>query len=355
MYHYTAIKNKKHNQKFKQKNLKIKQTPIKKNRTKSVVGDDKKSKKASNNQQQTNWTPFWQGMKKLLRLGFNICLALFLCYLAWLIAINIFLPQIIGLSQEKSLLLVQSNINERAAVVYLVKFAPQNKNIIVTEMSGDLQVPVSGGYGYYPLGSLAPLLKFETNNLDQIKGAYNFALKKIVDEVYFLPAMNEVEKSEDLQELFFSLIKNNLVEEGVFNMDYVKFFFEVKTSDNFRVIKMEAMSDETIGGAYVGSNKEKMVNCPVVLVNAAGVNGLVRKVSEMVEINGFLVVNWETAAKIEEKSVIYYDENELECEEVIAVMKRIFPMIETVVADGGEQARKNRAKTLIILGSEVAN
>lgn len=355
MYRYTAIKNKKHNHKFKQKNLKIKQISMKKKRAKPIVDDIKKSKKVLINQQKVNWSPFWLWIKKLLKMSLNISLALFLCYLIGVIAINIFLPQIIGLNEEKSLLLVQSNTNERAAVIYLVKLMPQNKSIVVTEMSGDLQVPVSGGYGYYPLGSLAPLLKFETNNLEQIKGAYNFALKKIVDEVYFLPSMNEVKKSEDLQELFFGLAKSDLVEEGALNMNYVKLFFEVKTSNNFKIVKLEAMNDEISGRVLAESNKEKLVNCPVVLVNAAGVNGLVRKVSEMVEINGFLVVNWETAAKAEEKSVIYYDESESECKEVAETMKRIFPMIETVVEDGGEQAKKNRAKALIILGSEVAN
>ncbi|MBQ6437793.1 LytR C-terminal domain-containing protein, partial [bacterium] len=297
------------------------------------------------------WSHLSQGVQVLTVVaGVAILLAIAVTML-----LNTALPQFFHLEEEKNILLVGADISSRADVIYLVNVNPATQTTTVTRLSATTLVPVIGGFGQYPLGSVAPVLaSFGANSLQEIRAGYTFALSSVIDEVYFWPELAEIRTAAELKNTFKSLIFDDLRRRSALDISLINSYFQIRANKPLAGVRQVSEVGQLAGGqAQLG--RSRLVACPVTLMNAADVNGLASRTSQMLENSGFSVVNWDTAAQTIERSSIYYDGSEPDCLEVVALVQKIFPQLELVEDDGGAQGQKYRSKAVISLGRELAD
>ncbi len=355
MYKYTAAKNQQANERLQKRQLSKQIFHNQANNKKTSKNSSKMVKKTI--EKPTKELPkieIPEWLIKVAQIGGSLLLAGVGLVVMLMIGVNSFLPQVFKIKQEKNLLLVNNTIDQGASHLYLVKLSPQTETANIFSLKGDSLVPIAGGYGQYPLGFLAPLLRFENNDLEKITAAYNFALKQAVDEVYFMPQLGELKDKKTVEQAIGKLIKNDFWRTTRLQKQWLEIYFYLKTAQFFSIKDFE-FKNETQGLDIPFLAKEKLNGCPVVLVNSAGVNNLAQSHGQMLEANGFLVVNRENPIKKIEESVIYYDQNENDCQQLIGLAQKLLPRISKIVPDGGEQAKQYRAKMVINLGVDFAN
>ncbi|MDO5561643.1 MAG: hypothetical protein Q4G02_02620 [bacterium] len=357
MYRYTSAKNQRANKKLLQKQLKkkvpvatakkssqakagprrVKKTVTRKSPSKSVAQTRKKS-----------W--FWSNF---VAVTVSLCLFLVLCYLMIVLCLKFFLPQFFAFSAERNILLIGGAPEEKAKNIYILRLSPANETVKVFTLDSQTLVPVSGGYGDYPLGFVAPLLQLEASNTQELVAVYNFALKQAIDEVYFLPSLHEPLDETAVVRDFWSLIKRELSLTTNVRRQLWEIFFYLQRETSFTKGKLAIAGDAGVTAQFLA--KEKITQCPAVLINTTNINGLAAKASQMAEMNGVVVVNLESSSEDLWENEVYYDQNEPDCLKLVQVLQNSFPQLGKLVPDNGTLAAQNRAKAVIKLGRSLSD
>ncbi len=185
----------------------------------------------------------------------------------------------------------------------------------------------------------------------ELVAIYNYALGQAIDEVIFVDEAVNPDGLPEIREAFWTLLKEQLGQTGTIESDLLEAFFHLQKDYPLLV--------ETVDVAGAGEmlddlNKEVILGCPVVLINTTMINGLASKVSVMLETNGALVVNYDSSNEDLQDNVIYYDENEASCEQLLQIIKNSLPNIGEIIADQGKMGQENRAKMVIKLGESLS-
>lgn len=344
-YRYTGKKNRQANRKLQKRQQNKKVVKVKSSRsqvkTNRSTAPSHSQKKRSSATTQTQKKPT-QGKNAQKRRQRTLVAALsqFFVWLVLVILIillvaNSLLPQFASLKQATNILLVGSTSEQTAQYLYLIQVLPDTNTVTISALDGNVSVPITGGYGNYPLGSLSPLLHLEENNLAQITAAYNFALKQAIDEVYFLPTLTNWQNKEMALHDLSSAAKKELW----------PLYFTVKSSEYFY---LQNNNDRLLG-------KTKLTECPTVLINAAGISGLAKQTSQMLEMNGLQIINWGNTGEKLTTTQIFYDENQTACLEAVKILQRVLPANSQYLADQGNEAQKHRAKMVIYLDETISD
>ncbi len=358
-YQYTAAKKQQGNRKFAQKQLgkktaKTKKLPLDVKKTrKSLVKTAGKGSKKTKNQTQKGQRQERQWRERILAALGKIGGLFFLGYLVFVLLMKFFLPSFFSLdNEEKNLLLIGGTPEDKAAVIYILRLSSTDDSVKVFLLDSQALVPVSGGYGNYPLGNIAPLLQLEANQNQTLVAVYNFALKQAIDEVYFVPDLQIPESEKQVKADFWRLIKKELALTTQARAELWRIFFFLQKENSFLKNNLK-ISDQGVEG--IGLAKEKNTQCPVVLINTTKINGLASKVSRMAEMNGAVVINLESNEENLLDSEIYYDQNEPACVELINVLQNSLTKVGKIVPDSGVLGAQNRAKAVIKLGQSLSN
>lgn len=369
-YQYTAVKKQQANKKFAQKQLGKKtvgKTALSKKgnigsaKTKKTSFDLKKTRKSSvkiatRNYKKDQAKTRKQGKswrEKIFAIFWKIIGLLFLGYLIFILLMKFFLPSFFSLNnEEKNLLLIGGTPSEKASIMYILRLSPVDDSVKVFLLDDQALVPVSGGYGYYPLGNIAPFLQLQADKNQTLVAVYNFALKQAIDEVYFIPELKIPENEKQVKNDFWCLIKKELALTTQARTQLWKIFFFLQKDTSF--IKNELKINDD-GATYLGLAKEKKTQCPIALINTTKINGLASKVSKMAEMNGAVVINLESNEENLADSEIYYDQNEPACVELINILQNSLTKVVKVVPDSGALGAQNRAKAVIKLGQSLSN
>ena len=275
------------------------------------------------------------------------------CYL---IVMNTILPHFFHLERSKTVLLVGSRMDTQAKLLYLVRIEPAIKTVQVTDLSWEMLVPVVGGqdHGLNPLGSVAPILKnYDHASSQWVKAAYIFALGRGIDEVRFLPDLTTITTKKDLQSQWQALLGDRLARTTKVDRELIDEYFQLRSSKYFVWEKVREKDQLTSQTQLL--DRQKLVNCPVVLVNAAQVNGLARAFEQLIAGYGAAVINLSTARESAERSIIYYDEQQPDCQTLVQIATDTLPLTPQLIPDGGVRARQDRAEAVIILGQELSD
>ena len=357
-YRYTAAKKQQANRKFAQKQLGKKSTTkkpsfdLKKSRKTTANGSKQKNRsakpvKANGQKKSKKW------LETAGAIVWKLGLVILLIYLTFVLLMKFFLPNFFSLNnEERNLLLIGGTPGEKATVIYILRLSASDDSVKVFLLDSQALVPVSGGYGSYPLGNVAPFLQLEADQNQKLTAVYNFALKQAIDEVYFIPDLKVPKDEKQVKKDFWRLIKKELALTTQTRAELWKIFFFLQKDTSFIKNSLK-INDE--GTNETSLAKEKKTQCPVVLINTTKINGLASKVSLMMEMNGAVVVNLENNEENLTESEIYYDQNEPVCTELINVLQNSLTKIGKIVPDEGKLGAQNRAKAVIKLGQSLSN
>jgi len=271
----------------------------------------------------------------------------------YVILMNNYFPRQFALTDEKNILLVGASINERAEKLYLVRLDPVASRATVFLLPGSLEVNLVGQYKRYPLSSVSPLVYRYSEDLQEVKASYNFALGTVLDEFYFVPNLGELTTRTDLQTAFKDLTLDDWQRTSEFNRDLLADYFALRASKYFTITPVEDVAKLHAGA--LTTNTRQLVHCQLRVYNAATANGLARRVSDMLALDGVSVIKLETASEKIEQSTIYYDETQEDCVKLVQLLQDNLPKGVIGVADGGSVARAQRAGAVLYLGEELAN
>jgi len=271
----------------------------------------------------------------------------------YVILMNNYFPRHFRIDQEKTILLVDASINERADNLYLLRLDPVTSRVTVAVLPGSMEVDLVGQYKRYPLSSVSPLVYRYSESLQEVKAAYNFALGMVLDEFYFVPGAREVTTRAGLQQLLQNLILDDWKRTSQWDRDLIADYFALRSSKYFTLEQVRDIAD--LSGKNTTASRSQLVHCQLRIYNAAAADGLARRVSEMLTGDGVNVIKLETANEKIDQSTIYYDETQEDCVRLVEILQANLPKGVTAIGDGGEVARAQRAGAVLYLGEELAN
>jgi hypothetical protein len=366
MYRYSDKKNRQENKRFHQKQLKLNQksssAPVVKGGKKKSGVRSRRSSKTKNTSSKTTLKakktlllsrrlPWLPGLIKVL--GY-LLVSVILVAATIFLCLNSFLPLIYTLENEQTLLLIDNEVQSGASKLYLVRVLPEAKTISVLALPPSMLVPVAGQHGTYPLGQVAPFLTAEGQSVVEIRKSHNLAFGLTLDELYFVLGLSDLENLADVKRNFNLLLWQTFEHHLALPQELLDLYFTVRSSSQLKITTAETL-DQVLAWGKSGGIKAPVTACPLVIVNAAGADGLAGRVSQILEQNGLEVRHMTTATQVTGSSKIYYDETVADCQEVVRQVQETLPQQVEVIADQGEQARKDRGLAVVYLGEEISN
>lgn len=371
MYRYSDQKNRRDNRRLQAQNLNRRRRVVKKIKHKNIGLSPKNQYKKKNSQRKTANTnkahpkqqsavlagylgrlsAWWQRFWRLL-CGFVFVAGL--AILSFLLCMNSFLPMVFELDKEYTIMLVEKNQSPVANKLYLLHFHHQASRLSLLSMNEQMLIPIAGQYGEYPLSTVASFLEAEGSSTEEIRKTYNLAFGQVIDQIYFLEKLpadlnHKNQLKQVFHQYFFTAVKN-LQPLGE---KFFRLYFAVRSYNNFNFTVADDLAKVQAWGGRV-ADKSQFIACPLVLINAAESRGLANRVSQVLEQNGLEVRHLGSSSESTGSSSIYYDDGNLACTQAVNTVLQILPKDLSLIPDGGQMAKKHRAKTVIILGKALA-
>lgn len=291
--------------------------------------------------------------KKLARINFLRRISFFILslLLTTLLVYFFVLPSLVNNNiDSRNILIVSDKLDVHSKYTYLAHISENNLKNTIISFPGEQVVAVTGGYGEYPLQSVYQLLKIDKKDDQFIKYTYSKLLGISVDEVITVgDQLNEISENK-FSGYFIARFFKDLTKVK-FSKAYSSLYLHYKTKEialletdsleNFKKYKHEF---ETISGVL-------SQHCSVAVVNASGENGVARQTGDIIEKSGALVVRIDDVQKLEEKTVIYYGSDPVDCKQLAQKISGIFKVKpEFIHIDNLENAQQYRAKVVIVVG-----
>lgn len=371
MYRYSDQKNRRDNRRFKAATFNRRRGIVKKIKHKNIGLSSKNQNKKKNSQRRAPntskasikqqpavmagylvrlsvwWKRFWRFI-----CGFIFVIGL--AALSFLLCMNSFLPMIFELDKEYTIMLVEQNQAPVANKLYLLHFHHQASRLSLLSMNEQMLIPIAGQYGEYPLSTVASFLEAEGSSAEEIRKIYNLAFGQVIDQIFFLKKLpTDLKHKNQLKQVFhqyfFSAVKNF----QPLGKNFFHLYFAVRSYNNFNFTVADDLTKvQTWSGGV--TDKSQFIACPLVLINATESRGLANRVSQILEQNGLEVRHLGSSSESTGSSSIYYDDSNLSCTQAVNTVLQILPKDLSVIPDGGQMAKKHRAKTVIILGKALA-
>ncbi|MBQ6449428.1 LytR C-terminal domain-containing protein [bacterium] len=371
MYRYTAQKNQQANKRYAAKKKRQRQSSarvaarqepalqtastrvVKRTRktvTKASLPTRVSKKKATRQLRPAWWLDFLVLGSAYLLVGIVVIVTLMALF--WAVADQI-LPQYFRLERPKTILLVGSSVNERAQIMYLLRFDPDNQAIQAWSLDTSTQVELIGQYNQYPLASIGPLIyRYGNDNLQEVKSAYNFALGTVLDEFYFMPQLQSLTTKADLQAALWQLFRESWLRTGQADRVLFTNYLSVRSAKSVAVTP--ATDLEAVSEQLASLSRQQLLGCQLRIYNAAATNGLAKRVRGLLRSSGVVVLKLENAPEKIDQTTIYYDEREEDCQRLVAILQENFPKGVAAVADQGQKAHSYRVGAVLYLGEELA-
>lgn len=252
--------------------------------------------------------------------------------------------------ESKNIVIVSDKLDVHSRYIYLAHISENNSKNTLVSFPAEEVVSVPGGYGEYPLQSVFQLLKIDKKADQFIKYTYSKLLGIAVDEIVTVDdQLNEISEN-DFSRYFITRFFKDLTKAKLSKV-YNSLYFHYKTkevsllkADNLENFEKYQNEFETISGVL-------SQHCSVAVVNASGENGVARQTGNIIEKSGALVVRIDDVTELEEKTVIYYGSDPVDCKQLAQKISGIFKVKpEFVPIDQLENAQQYRAKVVVVVG-----
>lgn len=369
MYRYSDKKNRHYHERLQKKSFPARQRrkiTLKKprlvtrkntSRPRSVKNSHQRDR-AKNSLQVIKFKPLrlltFSWWKPLLKFLWGMFLVIILAGGSIILCLNSFLPLIFELTTEQTLMLIEGESGGRVNQAYLVNISPQAKQILVLQLDPQMLLPVAGQYGTYPLATVSQFLTAQGSDAEQIRKTYNLAFGHVIDKIYYFHQLPSILSKHHLKQIFNQYVTAAVKDLQPLDKLFWQTFFALRSYSYYNFAAAAQLSQVADWGRRAAS-KPFLSACPLVLVNAASSQGLASKVSQILEKNGLEVRHLDSAAQATVSSQIFYDEQNTECVQAVETITAILPQEMILSPDGGQEASKNRAKAVIVLGQTMAD
>jgi hypothetical protein len=253
-------------------------------------------------------------------------------------------------SESKNILIVSDKLSVHSKYIYFAHISSDSSKNTIISFPSDEVVLVPGGYGEYPLQSVVQLLKIDKKDDQFIKSTYSNLLGIPVDKITTVgDELNEIEENEFDRFFFFRSIQD--ATHLQLGKVYDSLYLHYKTKD-ISLIKADSLdSFKDYYSEFETISSILSQHCSVAVVNASGENGLARKTGDMIENTGAVVVRIDDLPDTQEKTVIYYGSDPVNCKQLAEKVSGIFKVKpEFIPIDKLENAQQYRAKVIVVVG-----
>jgi hypothetical protein len=252
--------------------------------------------------------------------------------------------------ESKNILIVSDKLNVHSNYIYLAHISDNADNNIIVSFPAKEVVLVPGGYGEYPLQSVYQLLKIDKKDDQFITSTFSELLDISVDEIITVgDQLNEIEEDAFARFFFFRSLQD--LTHLKFNKMYNSLYLHYKTKDIVLVKANSLESFEDHKNEFETISSILSQHCSVAVVNASGENGLARKVGNVIENTGAIVVRIDDVPDLQEETVIYYGSDPVDCKQLAQKVSGIFKVKpEFISIDKLENSQQYRAKVIVVVG-----
>lgn len=261
------------------------------------------------------------------------------------------LPSIVNCdTDDKNIVIVSDRLDVPSKYIYFAHISSSGQKSTVLRIDSEQSVEVPGGYGEYPLQSMYQLLLIDKKEKQFMTAAYSQLFGIPVDTIVAVAdPLDEIEGSEFSAFFFSSFIK----QLGQVNLDSVGTLLYL----HYRTKEVTSLSAKNLADVASYQHEFSTVSsevsqyCSVAVINATGENGVARKVGDVIENSGAVVVRVDDIPQVQEQTKIFYGEEPVNCIKLVENILGIFPQRPEVLPLAElEDAQQYRAKVVVIVG-----
>lgn len=260
-------------------------------------------------------------------------------------------PHFLTFKTDYNLLFTNDTLDDQVNPLILLHFLPSEQRAVVVNLDPSIEVELIGGYGFYKLRAVAPLLKLENKDSHFVTASYSFALDRLVDSVIMTSGNDhQVVSRRNVKLLIWQTFFRRLHSKAEL-VDLMKsyFFLQSLSAESVDVIQasdLDKLNQITIGGSP---------NCSLAVINTTKSQGLATRVAQVIENSGGTVVRLTDSNQPLSNSSIYYSEKNLDCLAMTKRLKVLFPSsLEVEVSAGERELSEYRADLVIFLGQDLS-
>lgn len=276
---------------------------------------------------------------QFFRLLFFVFLAILFLVLAGYYFV---IPSIIGRTFfEKNIVIVSDKLDVSSKHIYFAHISNVAGENDIYSLDAQQVVTVPNGYGEYPLQSVYQLLLIDKKDSQFIRSVFSHILGVPIDEVVPISAVLDDVRESEFPRLFLTKEFRNwdmhYFTKHISLIDVGKIDDLVKYSHDFTTVKGDVFQ-----------------HCSVAIVNATGQNGVARQIGDIIEKTGALVVRVDDTKVLQEKTHIYFSENQVDCGQLAHSISGVFSKEpELASLDKLENAQQYRAQVVVIVGNNL--
>ncbi|MBW7944629.1 LytR C-terminal domain-containing protein [Patescibacteria group bacterium] len=248
----------------------------------------------------------------------------------------------------KNIVIIPKNIDVSASSILFASLSYKQGKLTLNSFPANDAVEVPGGYGQYPLKSVYPLLGLDEASHQKVVATYSFLIGAPIDEVWISDDERVFHPQQSAGELARAILLGK-VQTDLGVKDRIQLYQFIQETQP-EVVRFSSLLEwqEKQTSRYAG----RLKNCRVALVNTTNVTGLGRKVSQVLERSGVVVVRLTDATPTASASSLTIQPDQPDCVELAEHLKQLFPNQLEVHQDPGILNR-SRSEAEVVLGEDL--
>lgn len=260
-------------------------------------------------------------------------------------------PHFLTFKTDYNLLFTNDTLDDQTNPLILLHFLPSEQRVVVVNLDPNVEVELIGGYGFYKLWAIAPLMKLEKKDSHFVTASYSFALDRLVDSVIMISGNDhQVTDQRDVKLLIWQAFFQRLHSRSEL-VDLMKSYFFLQSLSTESVDVIQASDLNKLNNIAIGGS----LKCSLAVINSTKSQGLATRVSQIIENSGGTVVRLTDSDQPMLKSSIYYSEKNLDCLAMTKRLQVLFPSsMEVEISAGERELSEYRADLVIFLGQDLS-
>lgn len=243
---------------------------------------------------------------------------------------------------------------ESTQPVVLLNLVPHVPRAEVTTFSPDQQIMLPGGYGEYPLRSVAAFLLAEDTPSSQIRGAFSYGLERTVDHLWLVDTVPTSTNQKQLNTWFKNQLWESANEVGALPNRLQWWLWTQPLRPDQVVFEQVDDFEKWSRKQPVWLADSPLHDCPVAVINTTNISGLGSKTGRVLEKSGIAVIRITDEDQTEPNTTVIQTSEDLSdsCQFVHTKIESLLPVVADQKIESAALSRY-RAPLVILIGSDM--